>query len=205
MEPAFELILLSPEKRAPNEGALLSYLFKIGLASYHLRKPDLSLHEMRGYLLSVPEKFHNRIVLHSNFELAEEFGVKGVHLNEENRKLYPQFKGQKIISTSFHSVEEIRSNIHPYEYIFLSPIFDSISKAGYKGKFDLKSLCAELDKVKAQKLLPKIIALGGIDAENIELVRQSGFEGAALLGYVWESGSPVQRFLEIQAIIKSGG
>jgi thiamine monophosphate synthase len=42
------------------------------------------------------------------------------------------------ISGSFHSWEEIRANRFPYTYVFISPVYDSISKAGYKAAIDSK-------------------------------------------------------------------
>ena len=68
------------------------------------------------------------------------------------------------------------------DYVFLSPIFDSISKVGYHAAFapDLLNRAAE------EKIIDrKVIALGGINAENIELVKQWNFGGVALLGDIW--------------------
>src|SRR5687768_15635196 len=56
----------------------------------------------------------------------------------------------------FHSLEELEACQQHYEYAFLSPVFDSISKTGYKSKFDLHSL-----KVFLRNRKEKIIALGG--------------------------------------------
>jgi thiamine-phosphate pyrophosphorylase len=205
MEPAFKLILISPERSVENEQALLRELFEVGLQLYHLRKPGAGLSEMRNYLTSIPKEFHNRTVLHTYFELTGEFEVKGIHLNEENKSIYAQFENQKIISASFHSLEKIKENTLPYEYVFLSPIFDSISKEGYKSKFDLKSLQEELSSLRSQKQTTKIIALGGIDAKNILRVQQAGFSGAALLGAVWQSENPVQSFSEIKSLVRADG
>src|ERR1039458_7901787 len=40
----------------------------------------------------------------------------------------------------FHSLKELEEHKEKYEYAILSPIFDSISKTGYKSKFDLQEL-----------------------------------------------------------------
>ena len=44
-----------------------------------------------------------------------------------------------------------------------------------------------------------IIGLGGINEENIAMVKKSGFDGVALLGAIWESENPIAAFGKIHA------
>ena len=66
-------------------------------------------------------------------------------------------------------------------YCFLSPIFDSISKEGYKANFDK----LELKEFLAKDRKTKVIALGGLTEENYLEVLELGFDGGAFLGSVW--------------------
>lgn len=93
----------------------------------------------------------------------------------------------------FHSLIEIEECKENYDYAFLSPIFDSISKAGYKSKFDLKELKGFLKNRKE-----KIIALGGINEDKIGTVKDMGFSGIGLVGAIWQSGKPVLKFKQIK-------
>ena len=61
------------------------------------------------------------------------------------------------VSRSLHSLAELRSS-SGLEYAFLSPIFDSISKQGYKAAFEEEKLRQAL----ADNSVP-VIALGGLD------------------------------------------
>lgn len=72
-----------------------------------------------------------------------------------------------------------------YDYVFLSPIFDSISKQGYKAAFTR----AELTEIRAI-LSQNVYALGGITFDNLKEVEQLGFCGAAMLGGFWEKPYP---------------
>lgn len=201
MESDFKLLLISPEQNLKDEIEIVCELFSLGLETYHLRKPDWGVEELQEYLEALPKRFHSRIVLHSHFGLEKVFGVKGIHLNENNKKLIQEYRVHKIISASFHSLEDISGNRFPYEYVFLSPVFDSISKAEHRAKSDLKFLAENLAVIRQQnRALPKVIALGGINAQNITSVKQAGFSGAAVLGAVWQSENPVEAFLEIQTI-----
>ena len=96
----------------------------------------------------------------------------------------------------FHSFKELEEHKEKYEYAFLSPIFDSISKVDYKSKFDLKEL--------KEKIANKnIIALGGIDEDKIKICSEMGFAGVAVLGAIWNSKSPKEKFIKLKSICHS--
>ena len=85
------------------------------------------------------------------------------------------------ISKSCHSLKEIQ-NISNFNYVFLSPIFDSISKTGYTQAFSRTEL---LQAKNAGIINEKIIALGGITPENMLQITDYGFGGIAILGGLW--------------------
>lgn len=93
----------------------------------------------------------------------------------------------------FHSLDELKNHKGKYEYAFLSPIFNSISKQGYKSNFDLNEV---KEKIKEEN----IIALGGIDEDKIEACRELGFAGVAVLGSVWKNSDPVGKFKSLKAL-----
>ena len=204
MRGPFHIFLISPDAHFEDEAKIVARLFGLGLETYHLRKPSFTEDELRSFLIALPPEFHNRIVIHSHFELSLEFDLKGIHLNEANKERIGHLSHYKVISGSFHSLPDLKENTVPYQYVFLSPVFDSISKAGYASNFDLAQLAAELSLPSA-KLLPEIIALGGINAENLPLIRQTGFAGVAVLGAVWLQQDPVQEFLYLQALAGQNG
>lgn len=80
-------------------------------------------------------------------------------------------------------------------YVFLSPIFDSISKAGYEAAFT----ASRLQQAAADGIIDgKVIALGGVTANNIPLLKEWHFGGAAFLGDVWSriSHPDVDKYLK---------
>ena len=193
---SFKLIVITPDKNHPKEFELITLLFESGLQTLHVRKPQATENELKNYLKQITRKFYKKIVIHSHYKLAKEFNLKGIHLTEKARKakrINPSFK---IISTSFHATTAVLKSRRKYEYVFLSPVFDSISKKGYKGNFDLKELKPFLKKNK------NIVALGGANTKNIEIVKQIGFTGAAVIGTVWQSKNPVNSYKELVLKIK---
>lgn len=194
---SFEFIIITPEKEYPKETEVICNLFKAGLKKLHVRKPNASLNELRDYIKHIPKQFHKRIVVHSHYELTKEFNLKGIHLTEKTKKLKVRADHLKIVSASFHSVQDIFKSRRKYEYVFLSPVFDSISKQGYKSNFTNDELALFLKKSKQN-----VFALGGINYRNILSVKKLKFSGAAALGYIWESKNPVERYKKLVSKIK---
>ena len=121
-------------------------------------------------LTLIPEKYHKRIVTHEHFYLKEEFNLMGIHLNARNPKEPHDYSGH--ISCSCHSVEEVKNKKHFYDYVFMSPVYDSISKEGYNSPYTAEELrLAAKDKI----IDNKVMALGGITPDNILEVKDFGF------------------------------
>lgn len=94
-----------------------------------------------------------------------------------------------VVSTSFHSLAQAaHEDYGSLKYAFLSPIFESISKPGYTAAFVKEDLQASV----SQSSLP-LVALGGITSTNISQVKDLGFWGAAVLGYIWSCQDPASR------------
>lgn len=169
------------------EAIFIDKLFSQGLDLLHLRKPEASLEACKRLLLQIPKHWYSRIVLHEHFDLAEEFGLHGIHLNRRCSQVPDSFRGS--ISCSCHTLEEVKKQKASKDYVFLSPIFDSISKVGYHAAFSptlLKQAAVE------NVIDEKVIALGGITAKNIPLVKEWHFGGVALLGDIWKRMSDPQ-------------
>lgn len=174
-----KLIVITSEKWLPKESITINQLFESGLETLHLRKPSGSLNEIKKLLGSININCHSRIVLHDHFNLTELFNLKGIHLNKRNPEIYP--KPNLTYSRSCHSLEEITTSAG-YDYVFLSPIFDSISKAGYHKSFTTD----QLKNAKTSGIINSLVmALGGVTLENIPIVKEYGFGGIAVLGDLW--------------------
>lgn len=140
----------------------------------HVRMPDLTEADMDVLLSAIPEDTLSRIVLHNHHALALKHRVHGVHINSHNPKA-PE--GVAAVSRACHSLDELKAHTDNYEYLTLSPIFDSISKRGYKSAFVPEDISDNLPA-------GKTIALGGVRPDDFFRLRRVGFAGAALMGYL---------------------
>ena len=176
-----KLILMTSPTCFVEEDKIITALFEEGLDILHLRKPDIAPMYVERLLTLIPEQYHKRIVVHENFYLKDEFKLKGIHLNSRTPNVPENYKGH--ISQSCHPLEEIKKHKKECDYVFLSPIFDSISKQNYHSNYTSE----EIRKAhKAGIIDKKVIALGGIDVDNIKQVKDYGFGGAAILGAMWD-------------------
>ena len=167
------IVITSPDF-VSGEALFIDRLFGHGLDLLHLRKPGSTIEACRELLRQIPERWHSRIVLHDHFPLTGEFQLHGVHLNRRCPHAPDGYSGS--ISCSCHSLEEVAKKKPTSDYVFLSPIFNSISKAGYEAAFST----AALHKAAAESLIDnKVYALGGVSKEHIAQLKELSFGGAA--------------------------
>ena len=162
----FQLILITkPTFFVAENTAIKKYLERPDIDFIHIRKPNA-----------------NRLVLHDYHELAQQYHLHGVHLNSRNPE--PPQGWQGAVSISCHSIDELAERRkEPFAYMSLSPIFDSISKQGYRATFTTE----ELLKAHEQGIIDeRVMALGGVTFDKISEIKQMGFGGAMILGDAWK-------------------
>ena len=182
-----ELVVITVESILPDEAAVLNRLLGEWSGKFHLRKPGVAHDRLRDIIGGIEPRYRGRIVLHDHFGLVREFGLAGVHLNGRNPQP-PDFQVGHI-SRSCHTLKEVDAALNDgemaqkYNYVFLSPIFDSISKTGYGKAFAREELEAAALKGIINE---RVYALGGVDLHNIQDVARAGFGGVAVLGALWK-------------------
>jgi thiamine-phosphate pyrophosphorylase len=197
-----KIIVLSPSTGDPTtEPALVVKLFELGLETFHLRKPRYSTNEMKEYLNKIPSQFHNRIVIHSHHRLCLHYSLKGIHLTRThmkrkfrlwiNLRLINMKRSRITISTSFRKLASLYEEENKYDYVFLSPIFDSIS-GKFQAGFNVHSLKAAISKTPFT-----IIARGGVDIQKMNKIQEVGFFGLTLNSSLWNSPDPITEFIRV--------
>jgi len=179
-----QLILISNPENFCCEHELLRKFFNAGLEYFHLRKPGYSIEDYINYIELVPEKYHKNIVVHNYIDLYSEYNLKGIHFSRHNKYRINEFE-QAVIqkSISAHSFDELL-NLQEFNYAFLSPVYNSISKKNYKSMFNPE----EIAKFFKRNILDtRVIALGGISYENTEKTLLIGFDGVAVMGSLWNN------------------
>lgn len=195
-----KLIVISHPEKVSNEAEHIQQLFDAGLEVFHLRKQEFTETEFEKNLKQLPPSLYKRIVIHNHYRLVEKYNLKGIHLTgwfmknaaaiELNRVIAVARKRRLSVSGSFHSIAELEKMELKLDYVFVGPVFNSISKKNYLSTINFD----DASKFLTRKRSFDVIALGGIDESNIAQVKKIGFDGAALLGSIWNAAEPANKF-----------
>ena len=175
-------VVTLPDKR-DKEIEALSALCRAEGITIHLRREDpRRIAEAVGRICKNSPRLLDRFVIHHSPGLAERYGFGGTHRRFSQRD--DGYYGR--LSVSCHSFDEARTVLDEgrADYLFLSPLFDSRSKRGYLSAFTHEETAAFMGTLSPDEKR-RVIALGGVDADNIALCRDMGFGGAAMIGSVW--------------------
>jgi thiamine-phosphate pyrophosphorylase len=196
-----EVLVITQPEFWDNENSIIEELFKQGLQILHVRKPDFSTDQLEKYIQSIPKRYHKRIVIHSHHELAMEMQLKGIHITENHRKnpfflriklMYYKFLRPDLqISTSYHSLHQLKRKSRDYDYVMFSPVFESISKKNHKPEYSLSKIQEAIETSPYD-----VIALGGIDTDKISTCQSMGFYGVGLMGDIWNDKDPLKKYKE---------
>lgn len=150
-------ILITLPRILKNEAEMLAALCGAGVSVIHIRKPEASEPEIEELLktLQALGADMSRLTIHYNEPLARRYGLGGVHLRIEEL-LAGAGEGLRR-SCSAHGWTEAERAATDADYVFLSPLFDSISKPGYRSAIDPAEAAERLRRRKG-----RIVALGGI-------------------------------------------
>lgn len=195
-----EIIVISPEGVVPDEHGWVIKLFDAGLVRFHLRKPRMTEKQLQRYIAGFPEHFRSRVVTHQAYNLVDDYGLAGWHIKDDAvhlswaEDLRTKREAGRILSRAIHRLDDLDQDLHGWDYVFLSPVFQSISKRDYGPRWEESRLTAALRYCK-DAYQTRVLALGGVDDSRIHACGLMGFDGVALLGAIWQSRYPLEAFL----------
>lgn len=179
MSPILSIVITHPHQ-VKHEAEAIVALLDAGVSYVHVRKPGWTDVQVTSLLASIPTLYHPQLTVHYHHALSAHFGIGGLHHSRHHAVVDAR---NCRVSRSCHALDEVRECNNQYDYLLLSPIFNSISKAHYQAKFQHDELRAFLSGRMIDA--PPVIALGGISVATAPVARQLGFDGFALLGAVW--------------------
>lgn len=172
------IVMTLPQAGVEDEPARINEMLESGeIDRVHIRKPGIHADEMRHIISGIPASLHHRLALHSHPELLKEFPGIGWHFSATR----PDAECAGLHSRSCHSPAEAMEWAQICDYVTLSPVFDSISKPGYRSALFNpveEFLCTQAGTV---------VALGGVTPRLLARLKERGYKGAAMLGYAWNT------------------
>jgi thiamine-phosphate pyrophosphorylase len=176
-----KLIVVTSPHFFVEEDKIITSLFEEGLDLLHINKPNAELIYLERLLSLIPAEFHKQIIIHDYFELKEEYGLKGIHLNSRNPREPDDYKGH--VSCTCQSIEEVKVEKKLCDYVFMYPLYKNFQKGESTTIFT-----PEETRIASTKHIidDKVIAAGGINADNLLQINDYGFGGAALMADIWD-------------------
>ncbi|MDC1107184.1 thiamine phosphate synthase [Prolixibacteraceae bacterium] len=172
-----KITVITPPYWIKDELLLYGILLDRGIDFIRIRKPTHTASEMNSFLKSIPQSWYPKVIVHQPKLDISSYPSIGVHRTDT----HPEIKEScGIRSTTMHHLEEL-PHTSEYDQVLVSPIFDSISKEGYKSKWKRDMLSFTNEKKETDW-----IALGGISPTRLDQVSGMGFNHAAIMGYLWQ-------------------
>lgn len=187
-------IIITPETDVESEIETCNQLLNSGIHRLHLRKPFATEEIMRNYISQLDTHFLHKVSLHSHHQLVDEFGLGGKHYKSDR-----MVDEDHSASKSFHDWQAIANEKTALSYGFLSPLFDCLSKPGYRPAFDQSQLRVWLRSFSG---FP-VFALGGIDIDKIAHIKALGFNGVAMIGAIWSMPTIEERLQKTEIFINA--
>jgi thiamine-phosphate pyrophosphorylase len=147
----------------------------------------------------IAQRFGARLTLHGDADLARTAGLDGVHLpaNGDAAAARAILGPDALIGISIHSPPEAAA-LDPalLDYAIAGPAFATASKPGYGPALSAEGLAA----ICRAAAVP-ILAIGGIEADNVAEIIAAGVAGIAVMGSVMRAAAPDAVVKQIRAAL----
>ena len=172
-----------------------------GASFVQLREKNLAYDEFKAEALEVQalcKKFNIPFVINDNVKLACEINSDGVHVGQDDmaasdvRALIGE---NKILGVSVGNVEEaLKAEACGADYLGAGAVFHTGSKSDAVdiSHSELKAIC------RAVKI--PVVAIGGINANNIHELENSGIAGAAVISAIFAAQDITKAAQELRSL-----
>lgn len=162
------------------EDKILANLFDEGLENLHLYKPGASPMFSERLLTLLGDDCRRKITVHGHFYLKEEYGLKGIHIDDAFTEPPAGYKGN--LTRTCHAISELKEAKRHSNYVFLHSIYDSQTNPDEKQSFTHEEL---VNASKLGLIDRKVYALGGMNLDNVKDAKDLGFGGIVICGDLW--------------------
>lgn len=156
-----------------------------GVTAVQYREKNLNQKEYMKTAFEIKKicnKYKVPFIINDSPVLAREIGADGVHVGQNDAPVDQArllLGDDKIIGTSAHNVEEaLKAQEDGADYIGVGAVF------GSKTKTDVFSMNPEKLNVIADSVNIPVVAIGGVNEENIHMLCNSNISGIAVISAI---------------------
>ena len=191
-----------------------SYLDSIHLALeggcrwIQLRIKDASDDEVRPIAIQALQLCREAgatLIIDDRVELVKEIGADGVHLGKNDMPIHEArnvLGNDFIIGGTANTFEDVKAHHEASaNYIGCGPFRFTTTKKNLSPVLGIEGYRHIIRQMKAANIHLPIVAIGGITAEDIPAILQTGITGIALSGTVLQAANPIEEMKKIINII----
>ena len=201
---ARKLYVITDRSWLKEDETLLSVCEKViqnGATFLQLREKELGAEETRKEAIELQKLCHRYnipFVVNDSVEIALEMDADGVHVGQSDikeRDIRAMIGPDKILGMTAKTVEQaIAAEKAGADYIGTGAVFGSTTKkdAKYLSMEDLKKIAASVS-------IP-VVAIGGINSENVSQLEGSGVNGAAVISGIFAAEDPAAKTAQMSRL-----
>lgn len=174
-----------------------------------LRMKDATVDEIRPVALEAQrlcKEAGATFIIDDHVALVKEIGADGVHLGKNDM---PIAEARKLLGDVFiiggtaNTIDDVRSHYASgADYIGCGPFRFTTTKKGLSPVLGLEGYRSIVSQMRAEGIDLPIVAIGGITAEDIPDIMQTGVTGIALSGTVLRAADPVAEMRRLVEMTK---
>ena len=176
---------------------------KGGATLIQLREKELSYTaflEQAIQLKKVTDKYHIPLIINDNVDVAKAVNAEGVHVGQKDMEagaVRQKLGENKIIGVSVQTVEQaLLAQKQGADYLGVGAVFSTSTK------LDASEVSFEtLQKICDAVSIP-VVAIGGINAQNIMQLKNSGINGVAVVSAIFAQKDIIQATKELTNLAK---
>ena len=199
---ALKLYVITDRSWLKEDETLLSVCEKViqnGATFLQLREKELNAEETRKEAIELQKLCRSyKIPFVVNDSVEMEMDADGVHVGQsdiKDRDIRAILGPDKILGMTAKTVEQaVAAEKAGADYIGTGAVFGSTTKK------DAKNLSIEeLKKIAASVNIP-VVAIGGINSENVSRLEGSGVNGAAVISGIFAAEDPAEKTSEMSRL-----
>ena len=177
-----------------------------GSTLIQLREKNLTHEEFKSEALEIQQlckKYKIPFIINDDVELAREINADGVHVGQDDMEagnVRNLIGGEKILGVSVQTPEQaVLAESKGADYLGAGAVFHTTSKldAADVSHETLKKICSSVK-------IP-VVAIGGINAKNINQLAGTGIAGVAIISAIFAAGDIEKSASELRNLSKDLG
>lgn len=176
-----------------------------------LRMKEASVEEIEAVALRVQElcrSYKATFIIDDHVELALKLKADGVHLGKNDMPIAQarqRLGSDFIIGGTANTFEDVKRHAQSgADYIGCGPFRYTTTKKNLSPILGLDGYTSIVRQMKEAAIHLPIVAIGGITAEDIPLLLETGIDGIALSGTILKAEHPVEETRKICKLLEEG-